>query len=637
MNDEELGQKMLKKYPQYQDMVADSKWGDLPKNIIPSAGRAVSDFGNVIAHPVQTVKGLGALGLGLAEKVIPGRQKHEAVAEGVGEFYKQRYGGAKNIKETLITDPVGSALDLSTILSLGGGAVSKVGKVGKVAKAADVGSDVSKLAKITKIADAGADASRIAKIGTKVQQIGTAMDPFELAMKAGGAQVAKIPAKIKASPFAKQFLPDVAKLATEKGVDLPISSQTTSEIIKTGEAITSKGLFGRKIVQKVDDAKKALGDMATEITERYTKDIDVKDVGKIVKKGFDEYEDAFRVKKTELYDAVPDEISKVPALYDNTLTALDEVIASKKGALVKTTVSFYEGLKKRIEGVRGITYDNLKKTRTEIGKKLKSFDPMATGDKASMAKVYASLSDDLDQTIRSFDPGIASQIDEANAFFREGINKINSKLGKSLTRVDPEKIVDVLVKPNSETTITRFKELIGEDGIARVQEAWVSKIMNQAKRGDVIDLGKLKTLMGRYGDSTIKALLTDAQYENFTRLITELEDLDKLQKAILGGRKIAEGSQTGFINRRSVEMLGLAIKPSAAIKAILGEFALSKIFTTNFGKKLLTTGVDIPLGKVKGLLNQIVKITKSGGKVGRLNPLLKQLNMITKQENKETR
>ena len=84
-------------------------------------------------------------------------------------------------------------------------------------------------------------------------------------------------------------------------------------------------------------------------------------------------------------------------------------------------------------------------------------------------------------------------------------------------------------------------------------------------------------------------------------------------------------------------MLGLAIKPSAAIKAILGEFALSKIFTTNFGKKLLTTGVDIPLGKVKGLLNQIVKITKSGGKVGRLNPLLKQLNMITKQENKETR
>lgn len=49
---------------------SDTSFRDLPGNILPSAGRAIKDISSAVIHPVQTAKALGAVGMGVAEKIL---------------------------------------------------------------------------------------------------------------------------------------------------------------------------------------------------------------------------------------------------------------------------------------------------------------------------------------------------------------------------------------------------------------------------------------------------------------------------------------------------------------------------------------------------------------------------------------
>lgn len=140
------------------------EWSDLPGNIPSSAAKFVSDIGQVILHPIDTAKGLGNLAIGVIDKAassleesvppeirdrvnsvnnwiaqnvgglseIPegGTKEMEGykgeIAEKVGQFYADRYGGLEEAKQTLIQDPVGATADLSAILTLGGATVKQV-------------------------------------------------------------------------------------------------------------------------------------------------------------------------------------------------------------------------------------------------------------------------------------------------------------------------------------------------------------------------------------------------------------------------------------------------------------------------------------------------------------------------------
>lgn len=115
--------------------VAASAVGNLPA----SAGRFVESVAQPFMHPIETAKGLGNLGLGLAEKAIPGKYPHEKYADAVAQFFKDRYGGVENLKKTIATDPVGVMADLSVVLTGGGGMAARapgmVGKVGEITRA----------------------------------------------------------------------------------------------------------------------------------------------------------------------------------------------------------------------------------------------------------------------------------------------------------------------------------------------------------------------------------------------------------------------------------------------------------------------------------------------------------------------
>lgn len=153
---------MLPKDPFLEDM------GRMISNVPRSAGNFVQALVHPILHPIDTAESLYKLGKGVAalespKQMVPvtlpngqtvyrpqeapetpeakaERDAAAAPARAVGQFYKDRYGGVENIRNTLVNDPVGTAADAATILTGGGSLLARApgvaGTVGQVARGA---------------------------------------------------------------------------------------------------------------------------------------------------------------------------------------------------------------------------------------------------------------------------------------------------------------------------------------------------------------------------------------------------------------------------------------------------------------------------------------------------------------------
>lgn len=107
-------------------------WSDAPQNIIPSAVNAATGLWDMITHPQRTAETLVDAAQGGVDRIVPEeftnfmdtyvsprsretRERQRQVSGAVGEMLHDRYGTWRNIRNTMITDPVGSALDIAGI------------------------------------------------------------------------------------------------------------------------------------------------------------------------------------------------------------------------------------------------------------------------------------------------------------------------------------------------------------------------------------------------------------------------------------------------------------------------------------------------------------------------------------------
>jgi len=143
--------------------------GEALANIGPSATSFYKGLVTAITNPVQTVSGVLDVGAGALQNMLPKElvdlvnqidNKPEAAkravdaANAVGGLYKDRYGSVEALKNTLATDPVGAAADLSTLFTGGASATSRAAPaVSKVMGA--VGKYTNPLAPVTAAANYG--------------------------------------------------------------------------------------------------------------------------------------------------------------------------------------------------------------------------------------------------------------------------------------------------------------------------------------------------------------------------------------------------------------------------------------------------------------------------------------------------
>ena len=152
-------------------------WGEVGKqalgNAIPSALNAGGDLLNAVLHPIDTLTVLGKVGLGAAQKLIPGEQESEKYADAVGEHFAQRYGGMENFKRTVAADPVGVLGDISSLFTGGAG----LGKA--AASAASTGSKAVRAAGLAQAAQGMSGAADVLnKVANAASVAGRATDPI---------------------------------------------------------------------------------------------------------------------------------------------------------------------------------------------------------------------------------------------------------------------------------------------------------------------------------------------------------------------------------------------------------------------------------------------------------------------------
>lgn len=130
---------------QPEALSAEQVIGGAIANTPSSAWNLANDYYQAIRHPIQTADAMldvaaGGISNGLEYAtgldMFP-ENKATATADAVGQFYKDRYGGWENVKNTIATDPIGFVADASVPLTLGGNAGARapgvMGRVGQIA------------------------------------------------------------------------------------------------------------------------------------------------------------------------------------------------------------------------------------------------------------------------------------------------------------------------------------------------------------------------------------------------------------------------------------------------------------------------------------------------------------------------
>lgn len=608
LGDDQVQQALTSSLPVYGDTGEEKKsFTGFLSNIAGSAFNVGKDIVSAVTHPIETVKGLGKVALGGVQKLIPGEQGQEETFNQVAQFFDQRYGvsdvfrgdiegAAKKILDTAYKDPTGFALDLASLLT-GGGAALKAG---------------SKVAGVTR----GAELSAAAQ---KAINIGRAIDPFELVMKGTGAFVGKAAERVGLTPT--EFNEPLMSLAREKGVDLPAASFSKSKITPQLEALTQKSLFGGNLVEKIQKAGSRLEELADNVIQTTKKSGDLAIVGREIIKGFDAFRSAFFDIKQQLYDEVrtlkaETGISSLKIVPQQTIDFLTSIIKEKKKVvgIKPSDLDFFQNLKDGLAR-KSNKIDNYTATLKEINKKVKDFnDPISSGNQGVLKKLGAMLSDEIDNGVTDFAkannrPDLIEAIDAANNFYKENVKILDDSYARKIVDLKdtPEKIVDAVIKPNSESDTARVMQLVGEDAADGIRASFLEKMFNAAKSKDLAFKPEaFDNFITKYGENTIKAILTPEQYQ-------AVQDIAELNKAFKVGEKIAEGAQTTFTAKLATQATLLFTNPILGLKLLVGDALFSKFISSPAGQEFLTKGLDVS-GAVR---NKLDIVTNKAGKFER--------------------
>jgi hypothetical protein len=265
-------------------------WKEVPRealsNVPSSAANLASGLWQAVSNPIDTATGVWDMAAGGLRNALPdkfvntvegGKPNPSAVrasqtADAVGQFYKQRYGSVEGLKNTLATDPVGAAADLSTVFA-GGAAVAP-------------------------------KASMAARTLNKASQL---TNPLNLA---------KVPMKAAAG-VAKPII----------GLSTGVGSENLSMAYKAGRE--GKGAFWKNLnddvprTQLLDDAKQALANMRAQRSSAYRQNIGQTTANPTPLK-FNEIDNAIRASDDTLYVRSATSGKRMPKIGDSEMKPIQE-------------------------------------------------------------------------------------------------------------------------------------------------------------------------------------------------------------------------------------------------------------------------------------------------------------------------
>jgi len=379
--------------------------GGFAGNVVKSGGRAV---GGVVSSAVNvlnpnadknTLVGMGRLASGAAQlldptegnkiaKEIPGIGlfgNNEQTARNVGSFYNQRYGGLDKIGNTLYNDPIGVAMDVSTVAGGAGALATKAaGLATKGATAVSLSSNAAKLGR------AGQTLGKVSRFTDPLQVVGMGLG------KAGS----KVSSFARGTARVAENADDIARLESifaKNNVELPASATTNNQFVRQTEALTAKGPFGSKVDARFQASSQLPKTLLQNVTDANTGDVSAarNSLGQSVRGDLKKYATGFKKQASAIYDDLEKTLGDAPVQPLKTQTMIDKlydqqrISALPQGAGQKLLEDLYLNLENTN------TYAALNQTRKDVGQLLNSTDPLASGQKAQLKAIYGAIESDL--------------------------------------------------------------------------------------------------------------------------------------------------------------------------------------------------------------------------------------------------
>jgi hypothetical protein len=401
--------------------------------------------------------------------------------------------------------------------------------------------------------------------------------------------------------------------ATKEGINLPLSNRTDSKMLEAGERVLEYSPFGSFITKKRDVALQGLKKMTDRVGAMIGPSRPPEVTGNLAKEATIAYKEAYDTTKNQLYDAVMPTLKDTPVKMDNTIQALEDVIARRAGPGEPAGLNMVRKWLKEIrpknngnpsmliEGDAGPiqAFNQLRKLRTNVGSRGKFNDPAASGLQSDISQIYAAASKDLDDAAGAASPEIKDGLAKADEFFQQGKITLKSKVYKALQAVNPENTHKVVIVPNSPSQVEIGREILG-DNFKDVARQWFDDGVKKATDPNgVVSPAKLSGWLNKYG-STVDAIASGNPI-----LEKQLDSLKKIASAFGRGKEVTGGSQTAYIVSSLTQIIGTIqaafSNPALAAKLAAGigvQGLAVKGITSDVGTKYLTTGFPKAAQKV---------------------------------------
>lgn len=346
-----------------------------------------------------------------------------------------------------------------------------------------------------------------------------------------------------------------AALAAQRlGVDLPRAAASDRVAVQQmGKALTNVPIGGTPLRKASENAIQQLDDAAMRVQQGFGSG-DVAKAGSLARQGVQDYStntlDDLVTKKYDLVDSLVKTDVKAPLT--STTARVNSLLASRKSAALPSEGSAASIVKQAIERPEGLTYDGVKRLRTEVGQMLKNPQMAPAGtSQDELRSLYGSLSDDLRNVVKTAGGDKAVKaFEDANTFAAKTIAE--------------QKVLDKIIGPQSdEGLFSSIQAMAGSNSRANVQSLMrVRKAVSPETWNEISSAVISK--MGRDPDG------------NFTpdRFITAYGKLSENGKTLLfkgnGNKELASSLDDIATVSRRFKQLNQYANPSGTGQTIIG-------------------------------------------------------------------
>ena len=432
----------------------------------------------------------------------------------------------------------------------------------------------------------------------------------EAASELAGRGIAKVGGKLLA-PVRKRLLPGASGLSKQllkRGAHLTPAQMTESRIIDTVEGMAEKSFFGGGKLQRLKTLTqpkaftKYVDDIVEQISRGAKTNLSPEDVGDLLLDTIEGKRVAFKATAKAAYGRV-DKLSKGVRV---SLVSL-KTFAKKtmRTATIRKGIGSTQAgdtlLKKVLELDDLVTFKQAQSLRSAL---LDERSAMAiTRDKAiGLSKQFIRLTDDaMESGGKSLLPIQAGKANEAvnawriaNKFYREGQEKFNKKIIKSLTKTlaeNPEVAVRKIFRPQASRQIKVIKDLVDKGTWQQLKTANLEYIIRESADADGVVLGKtFLSKLNKLGDDTVKMIYNPQELASI-RSIGKMGEI--LQKPTGGsGGMVIQLMQAGAAMNLLTGGIPQLTRESAAV--LIAPPVLSRMIANPTFSKWLGSGFRMP-------------------------------------------